>query len=287
MGGFVASNLTAQQLENAVVPYGSYPLNRSQRWAINLGRRLPNNYAGRRAAGWIRYLVQATARTPVDMEVLGMRMRLRLGDNACERRLLVTPQYFEPVSLYELRQRVEPGFHFVDVGANVGTYSLLAASRGQECAKILAIEANPGLTKRLRENAILNGFKIAIEQVAASDRDGRATLRLDENNLGASTLLSHVNVRGRSRQIEVHAAKLFDLVCKHGFARIDAMKLDIEGHEDSVLMAFINEAPEELWPKLLIIEHNKNIWKCDLEAELLKRGWRQIRSNENLLLVRP
>lgn len=280
-------DIAAEHLERGVPPFSSYPPNRLQRLAIGLGHRLPHNYAGRRAAGWIRRLMQATARTPVDVEVLRMRMRLRLDDNSCERRLMVTPQYFEPVSLHELQRRIEPGFHFVDVGANVGTYSLIAANGGGRSAKILAIEPNQALTERLRENAILNGCNIAVEQVAASDTNGSLTLRLDENNLGASTLLPHANARRQERPLDVSGVKIIDLIRKHGFEKIDAMKLDIEGVEDTVLMAFINEAPEHLWPKFLLIEHNKDIWQCDLEAELVNRGWRQVPSNENLLLERP
>ncbi|MBU2581694.1 MAG: FkbM family methyltransferase [Alphaproteobacteria bacterium] len=279
-------DLAADFSDQGVPPFRSYPPSRLQRIAITLGHRLPQNYAGQRAAGWIRRIVQATANAPVDVEVLGIRMRLRLNDNSCERRLMVTPHFFEPASLHALGQQFRPGFRFVDVGANVGTYSLLAARAGGNNAKVLAIEPNPGLTKRLRENAALNGLDIIVEQVAASDRNGKVTLRRDSNNLGASTLVANVNVRSQAPPLEVIGAKILDVVGKHGFDRIDAMKLDIEGGEDKALMAFLKEAPKNLWPAFLLIEHNRDVWQWDLEAELVERGWRRLDNGENLMFER-
>lgn len=286
LGDLVRYDNAAELLDQGVPTFQSYPPNRLQSLAIGVGRRLPNAYLGQRMAGWIRGMMQATARQPVDVEVLGMRMRLRLADNSCERRLLVTPHFFEPDSLAALAARIGPGFRFVDVGANVGTYSLFAATRGSPNAKILAIEPNPRLTKRLRENAILNGFDIAIAQVAAGDFNGVMMLRRDGNNLGASTMVPEVAVRRQEPPLEVGCAKILDLVIQHRFERIDAMKLDIEGGEDKALMAFLEEAPRHLWPSFLLIENNSGVWRWDLSSELVKRGWSPVESRENLMFER-
>ncbi len=278
--------MAAEHLEKGFPPFDSFPPSRLQRLAIGLGQWLPPTYAGRRAAGWIRGFVQASADAPVDVEVLGVRMRLRLNDNSCERRLLVTPHFFEPDSLQELARRVGPDIRFVDVGANVGTYALLAAQAGGDRAKVLAIEPNPGLTQRLRENTFLNGFNIAIEEFAAADFNGTMTLRRDGNNLGASTMVPKVKVRWQEPPMEVQCAKIFDLVAKHGFDRIDIMKLDIEGGEDKALMSFLKEAPEHLWPAFLLIEDSSDVWTLDLRSELLNRGWSHVEGSGNLMFAR-
>ena len=61
---------------------------------------------------------------PVDIETLGARMRLHPYNNVSEKRVLFTPQFFDPEELAILRGRVRDGFTFVDVGANIGAYAL-------------------------------------------------------------------------------------------------------------------------------------------------------------------
>ena len=79
--------------------FGTFPVTRLQHCVTGLGRTLPRNRVGRRLSGWLRALAQGTAAGPVDMEVLGVRMRLYLDNNASERRLLVTPHFFDPNDL--------------------------------------------------------------------------------------------------------------------------------------------------------------------------------------------
>lgn len=278
--------MAAEHLGKAFPPFHRFPPSRSQRLAIRLGQRLPPTYLGQRVAGWIRGYVQASAESPVDVEVLGVRMRLRLNDNSCERRLFVTPHFFEPASLNQLSRRLKANVRFVDVGANIGTYALLAAQAGGKGAKVLAIEPNPNLVNRLRENIFLNDFEVAVEQVAASDFNGKTTLRRDGNNLGASSTVPKVKVRWQEPSMDVDCAKIFDLVRKHGFDRIDVMKLDIEGGEDRALMAFLIEAPEHLWPRFLLIEESSDVWKWDLKSELVSRGWSPVQGRGNLMFER-
>ncbi len=54
--------------------------------------------------------------------------------------------------------------------------------------------------------------------------------------------------------MRVRAKKLLTLVREEGYAKIDAIKLDIEGAEDLVLDPFLSEAPPALWPRLIIME---------------------------------
>src|SRR5262245_55540866 len=119
-----AISTAGPKLAVGVPPFGAYPPGLLHTAAAATGQRLPSTWMGRRTSGLLRSLLRRTTHRPVDMTVLGQRMRLRVQDNACERRLMVTPQFFDPRELAILREAVVPGFHFIDLGANVGAFSI-------------------------------------------------------------------------------------------------------------------------------------------------------------------
>lgn len=81
---------------------------------------------------------------------------------------------------------LRPGDLFIDCGANVGFFSLLAASRG---ANVIAFEPNPACHAVLLANAKLNGFDIDARMVALSSAPGKASLHVERaDNVGAGTL---------------------------------------------------------------------------------------------------
>ena len=160
-------------------------------------------------------------------------MRLRLEDNACERRLMVTPQFFDPDELQILRSIMRPDFHFVDLGANVGTYSLFVGRLAGAGSRILAVEPQQSLVWRLQENITLNGLDVRVAPVAVGDREGTIEFAVDTNNLGFTSLHTQRRGRGEHRVVQLPMRKLLGLVREHGFERIDALKADIEGARGS------------------------------------------------------
>lgn len=270
----------------AVAPFGSYAPNALQAVVRDIGGRLPRNWPGRRFSGWLRFLLQATSRRPIDVTVLGQRMRLHLGDNACERRLMVTPQFFDPEELDILRAVVRPGFHFIDLGANVGTYSLFVGRLAGPGGRILAIEPQPEMLARLSENIALNGLDIRVAPFAVADRDGELEFSVDLNNYGFTSLDLERKGRGERRFVKLPVRTLLALVRENGFERIDALKADVEGAEDLALLPFFEEAPSALWPKLMIIEDSRRTWKRDCVAFLTERGYRLEPGADNLVLRR-
>ena len=108
-------------------------------------------------------------------------MRLYPADNVSEKRMLFTPQYFDPQELAYLAQRITADFVFVDVGANVGGYSLFVAARAGAAARILAIEPQPEVHERLVYNVRQNDFAtVKTLECAAADCDGEVTMFLDK-----------------------------------------------------------------------------------------------------------
>ena len=85
------------------------------------------------------------------------------------------------------------------------------------------------------------------------------------------------------------ALRLQRILEEAGVAKVDALKIDIEGFEDRALVPFFKEAPQALWPRAVVIEHlSRDEWQLDCIADMLARGYAEAgrtRSN-TLLLVR-
>lgn len=269
-----------------IAPFGSHPPTPLHEGARRLGCLLPQNWPGRRLAAWLRHLVKATANGPVDVKIFGLPMRLWLKDNACERRLMVTPQFFDPDELAILRQMIAPGFQFIDLGANAGIYTIFVGHLAGPGARILSVEPQPEMLARLRVNLALNRMTVRVAATAVSDREGEAQFAVDSTNLGYTSINTSRQGRGERRIVRMRTRTLIDLVREAGFSRIDALKADIEGAEDRAIIPFIEQAPSSLWPKLFIIEDNRPEWQRDCFAFLEHRGYRRISFRGNVMLMR-
>ena len=122
---------------------------------------------------------------------------------------------------------LRPGEHFVDVGANVGSYTILAA--GAVKARVTAVEPIPETYAHLQRNVILNGLSdlVACRQIGLSAEPGklRFTSGLDTVN--------HVLAEGENLAcIDVPVLRMDDLVGQDVPVLI---KIDVEGHELAVL----------------------------------------------------
>ena len=119
-------------------PYGTFAPRGVVRRAVETTRALPDTWLARRLVILIRRFVAARLHgAPVDVEALGVRMRIHPYNNVCEKRMLYAPHTFDPEELALIRDRMRPGFVFVDIGANVGAYSLYVAAQGGPTARIL------------------------------------------------------------------------------------------------------------------------------------------------------
>jgi FkbM family methyltransferase len=131
-----------------------------------------------------------------------------------------TPELFERRERELFCASIVPGSTVLDVGANIGIYTLLAAKRG---ATVFAIEADPLNAKRLRNHVKLNGFtdRVTIFECAATNSESSITLYRNLGNSGGSNMFSGANgitVSGRT----IDSLEL---------PPIDLCKMDIEGAE--------------------------------------------------------
>ncbi len=122
---------------------------------------------------------------------------------------------------------------FVDVGANIGLYSLAFSDR---FASTLAVEANPQTFLVLRANLALRTIgSVTPICVGASNKPGEAQLHVPINgNLGWATLdEAHHTVPTKALPISIR--RLDDIMEENEGPAIVLLKIDVEGHEQSVL----------------------------------------------------
>ena len=273
---------------NEAASYGTFAPKGIVRFAVDATRSLPDTWLARRIVILVRRFVAfRLGGAPVDVEALGFRMRLRPYNNICEKRMLYTPQSFDPYEFELLSSRIGENFTFIDVGANVGAYALFVASRAGPSARVLAVEPQPDIFERLIYNIRLNEFAtVKAVDCAVAEKPGEVTLFLDPQNSGESSL----KVVGSSgaTPIRVPARTLLEVIRGEGYERVDAIKLDVEGAEDLILEPFFATAPQTLFPGLLIIENGSKRWQTDLGALLRSKGYGLLATTRlNLVFERP
>jgi FkbM family methyltransferase len=271
---------------NEPAPFGTYVPSRLAGWIIERTQRLPDSWLGRRLYVFLRRIATPLFNgAPLDVERLGARMRLYPYNNICDKKVLFTPQFFDPDEFALLRSRLVDGFTFIDIGANIGAYSLFVAAHAGPKARVLAVEPQPEVFDRLIYNILQNPFgTVKAVACAVADRPGDLTMFLDPRNRGESSV--KIVGSGQSGVIRVPATTLLQLVRQEGFTRIDAMKLDVEGAEDIVLEPFLRDAPAMLYPALIIIEKGGQ-WQIDLPKLLTVKGYHLLRETRmNLVFER-
>ena len=140
-----------------------------------------------------------------------------------------------------LRRLVEPGMHVVEIGANVGLFTLLMCHRVGPSGSVYAFECDPTLVQIARDNLELNGFSRigTIDQRAVSKAVGTLTFRATTRHRGGGTLVPGLQqipelTESERETIAVQAVTLDDFL--GGYDRkIDFMKIDAEGAETDII----------------------------------------------------
>lgn len=168
--------------------------------------------------------------------------------------LAFLPQLYDRWEREAIRKLLPQGGTFVDVGSNIGAYSLWAAACAGDNGRVMAIEADPENYAILTENIKLNSKQhvIRARQVGAADVNVSLTFyKAPPGNCGGNNF----EARGspdRSLQCE----RLSAILKQDEITKVDFMKLDIEGFETRVLKQFFLDVPSDspLRPQFLLVE---------------------------------
>lgn len=258
------------EIDNDVTsPFGNYDLSPLQRVVLSVAR-LPCLCRGWARPTWTRILdrLRPGAIDYVDDEGA---FRLYPTTNLTENGLLLRKDY-NLAEINFLKADLGSNSVFLDIGANIGLYSIrIARAISNTAGKVIAIEPNPPTLERLRFNVKANDLdNISIHAVAIGDYRGSANLVAAEEDLAI------VNAVRDDESGEIPVVPLEDILNKEGVAQIDALKIDIEGYEYRALKPFFTHCSKKMWPKKISIEHlttEQSGNKSDIETLLVEIGY--------------
>ncbi|MCU1675013.1 MAG: hypothetical protein JWN77_3126 [Frankiales bacterium] len=202
-----------------------------------------------------RYLLVAPHRLPRALRVPAFRARNvglqewpvqaladvpHVGTVACGtedmiQRYLYLFGVWEPGLSALVRRQLSAGDVFIDVGANIGYYSLLAARVVGETGQVIAFEPSPTVRAQLTDNLERNGLsaRVQVQPVAAGEAAATVTIYLaGADNLGQTSTRPGA---GLTAEAEVPMVRVDDCVPPDVRARVKALKIDTEGDELAAL----------------------------------------------------
>ena len=169
----------------------------------------------------------------------GGRLLVPAEDLSLMPELVARGTYDVPFTAF-VQQHIRPGDVAIDVGANVGLFTLLLAHQVAERGRVVAYEPNPQLVAILRDNVAMNWLADRVEVVprAASAAAGSARLQASRRFQMLSTIRTEEDALrsgARTDTVETIDVRAEPLDAQIGrFERIDLVKVDVEGAEEQV-----------------------------------------------------
>ena len=202
----------------------------------------------------------------------GKKFKLFPFENATDNKIIISSRKHDSHELKFLESLNKTNNSvFLDIGANMGYYSIMSSEFGFD--KIYAIEPLTNMHKRIQEHIEMNNLNklVCLIPYALGDKIKNITLFEEPSNYGGSSLIKHPKRTFASNIKMITLGKLIkDNLIKH----IDAIKIDVEGYEDRVLMPFFLNSSTTLWPKLVIIEHSHRLeWVDDIIQWMLNNDY--------------
>lgn len=207
------------------------------------------------AAGWLKRAFLREAPPRPARSVYGVRMWPNWGD-----RTFAYCQYgtYGPY-LADLLAAIDRPFCFLDIGANQGLFSLVAAQNPQ-CRRIVALEPVPETHRLLAANLALAGLagRAVALNAGLSDRAGTQTISVNPVHSGQATLEPHLEGRAACRHIDIALVTMAELA-PHLPPHLPLfVKIDVEGHEPVIIEELL-ASPHAARVMGLFYEHD-NRW---------------------------
>ena len=144
---------------------------------------------------------------------------------------------FEPQEIELVKQQVNLGETVLDIGANIGYYTLMFAKLVGEQGKVFAFEPEPNNFALLKKNVEINGYSnVVLVQKAVSNQNGTTQLYLCEENQGMHRVYHSVFC---NESLDIESLRLDDYFRGYN-EKISFIKIDIEGAEYAAIQGMQN-----------------------------------------------
>jgi FkbM family methyltransferase len=177
---------------------------------------------------------------------------------------IMTNNDYEPETRQAVENLLNDGDIFVDLGANIGFFTLLAARLVGPDGKVFAFEPTPSTRTYLTRNVFDNNYtdRVVIESFAISDKRGKAKFSITPLSICNSITIGESALG--EQEIEIETISLDEYFSQKGIKKVDLIKMDIEGQELAAIrgMDKINALNPTI--KIIFEYHQANITKNNL-----------------------
>jgi len=196
-----------------------------------LTQRLPRRIGA--SLGW-RIGQRASRVNRVAHLAIGGQLVVDIGD------YVHRPMYFlgeyEPPTTRLFQTLATPGWTVLDIGANVGYFSVIAGVLGGPGSQVVAFEPNPRLADMLAQSIILNpSLSIDLERLGVADRLGELPLHLSSQSRNSGLSSLRADLPDRDGEVITVPLTTVDDYCASRNLHPDLIKIDVEGFELQVL----------------------------------------------------
>ena len=230
--------------------------------------------------------------TAVTFLTNGCRMFLDTRDRAVGLSLMLGGVW-EPTYTEAFTRLLRPGATVVDVGANLGWYTLVSARAVGRRGRVFAVAPNPRMAQLLRDSVRANNFQgsVTVFQAALSDAPGVVDLLFRQESPGGGQIRPAelaAAAPGALPSVRVASQPLDTLLAGHA-GPVDVMKMDVEGWEGVALRgaaALLDRSPGlRLMGEWGPGQDQTPVPRADMAAAMAARGYRPFRIGEDAALV--
>ena len=219
-----------------------------------------------------------------DIEFRGLKLRLHPSHNADDLWLVMHGVHPEDDELKLFCEEISKHNLFVDIGGNMGIYSLLADKRMKGEARIICFEPDPDAAHRLETNLQLNAAdRVELVKSALGPQRGELKLhRVNVFNAGENTARAGLSKYSYQKPLTVPVLPLHEALVELQALPIGLMKVDVEGFEDQIIVPFFKICPATQWPKYIMLETcHREHWDTDVMEFLSHRGFKEVFRNKS------
>jgi len=165
----------------------------------------------------------------------------------------------EPLTTKLLSKELKKGMTCLDVGGNIGYYTLLESNIVGNDGKVIAIEPSPPNFKHLKKNLSIQDAKnVDAYNFAAGDVDGEVNFLIYRESNGSFTIPDGETTDLPGELIKVPAKRMDTFLNELNIEHVDFVRMDVEGYEHHIIEGMKN-----------IIKNSKPMFQIEVHVTLL------------------